>query len=120
MPTILTPGGVEKLVERAGWTFDAFVVRAYYVITAAKISAVETRDAQKLQDEAVAAAVAYLSKAQVAGSPYYSYTNQLFAEVVVGIAEYFRESKARFQPATVNKFDRLYSRWHREDRKSVV
>ncbi|MEB0027390.1 hypothetical protein QN375_16660 [Pseudomonas sp. MH9.2] len=114
MPTILTPGGVEKLVERAGWTFDAFVVRAYYVITAAKISAVETRDAQKLQDEAVAAAVAYLSKAQVAGSPYYSYTNQLFAEVVVGIAEYFRESKARFQPATVNKFDRLYSRWHRE------
>lgn len=110
----IDPVWAGKLVERAGWTFDAHVIRASQVLSVARTTSTEARETQKVQDEAVAEAVAFLAKAQVAGSPYYSYTNQLFAEMAVGIADYIKTNKSRVHSVTVHRFDRLYSRWHRE------
>ncbi|KVN92157.1 pYEATS domain-containing protein [Burkholderia ubonensis] len=98
----------DMLVERAGWAFDAYVIRASQALASARSASPDA------QDEAVADAVAFLAKAQVAGSPYYRYTNQLFAEMAAGIADYLETSRPRVDSATVKRFDRLYGRWRRE------
>ncbi len=40
------------------------------------------------QEKAIEAAINALASAQVAGSPYYRYANQLFGEMVSGIDSY--------------------------------
>lgn len=97
-----------RLAERAGWAFDTHVIRASQVLAAAQGEVTEA------QNKAVALAVSYFAKAQVAGSPYYGYTNQLFAELAAGIMSYLRENEPRVDPVAVRKFERIYSRWHRE------
>ncbi|KIR17366.1 hypothetical protein PFLU4_19820 [Pseudomonas fluorescens] len=109
-PDIFQPidsGWAEKLVERASWAFDAYVIRANQVLSVARTS-------PDAQDEAVVNAATFLAKAQVAGSPYYRYSNQLFTEMVVGIADYLKMNAPRVDPAAVRRFDRLYGRWQRE------
>lgn len=104
----IDPAWADKLVERAGWAFDAHVIRASQALSVARATSPEA------QDEAVAEAVAFLAKAQVAGSPYYRYTNQLFAEMAAGIADYLKTNKPRVDPTAVKRFDRLHGRWYRE------
>ncbi|KUZ63570.1 hypothetical protein WI36_29305 [Burkholderia ubonensis] len=98
----------DRLAERAGWAFDAHVIRASQALSSAQDAAPDA------QHEAVAAAIAFLADAQVAGSPYYRYTNQLFAEMAAGIADHLKTNQSGVDPATTAKFDRLYGRWHRE------
>lgn len=98
----------DDLVERAGWAFDAHVIRASRAIAAAEQSSLAT------QNKAVTEAVANLARAQVAGSPYYRYTNQLFGEMSAGIAGYLKTNDVRVDRAATRRFERLHSRWYRE------
>ncbi|MFK0338229.1 pYEATS domain-containing protein [Agrobacterium deltaense] len=98
----------DRLAEQAGWAFDTHVIRASHALSAASSL---SREAQA---DAVAQAVADLANAQVAGSPYYRYTNQLFAELTGGVASYLKAHAESVDDAVRRKFDRLYSRWCRE------
>jgi len=98
----------DSLARQAGWAFDTHVIRASQALSAASSL---SREAQA---DAVAQAVAGLANAQVAGSPYYRYTNQLFAELTGGIASYLKMDKNGIDEAVRKKFERLYSRWCRE------
>jgi hypothetical protein len=98
----------EALVERAGWAFDTHVIRASQALSAASSSS------REVQANAVARAVAHLANAQVAGSPYYRCTNQLFAELAGGVASYLKTNIKGVDEGATRKFDRLYSRWSRE------
>lgn len=97
-----------SLAKRAGWAFDTHVIQASQVLSAAR-----NRGAD-VQDIAVGQAVSLFANAQVTGSPYYRFTNQLFAELAAGIMEYLKVNEPRISPAAVRKFTRVYSRWHRE------
>lgn len=102
------PVWTDHLVERAGWAFDAHVIRASQALSAAAASSLEARN------NAVSETVGFLAKAQVAGSPYYRYTNQLFGEMAAGVASYLKVNNPRIDKAVVRRFERLHSRWHRE------
>lgn len=104
----ISPSWAELLVNRACWAFDTHVIRAIQVLTAASGTSLED------QHEAIAKAVSVLAKAQVAGSPYFRYTNQLFAEMAVNIADYLKTNEPCVNSSAVKRFDRLYARWHRE------
>ncbi|KMN83645.1 hypothetical protein VK98_01450 [Chromobacterium sp. LK11] len=104
----IDPVWADKLGERANWAYDVHVIRASQALFAAHDSPPEA------QDEAIAKAIACLAKAQVAGSPYYRYTNQLFSEMAAGIVDYLKTNKTCIDPAVVARFNRLYGRWHRE------
>lgn len=98
----------DSLAEQAGWAFDTHVICASRALSGANSL---SREAQA---DAIAQAVADLANAQIAGSPYYRYTNQLFAELAGGIASYFKARAEGVDDAVRKKFDRLYSRWCRE------
>lgn len=102
------PSMVAALLENVGWAFDTHVIRASQVLSQAQFN-----DAAA-QQEAVAKAISLLAQAQVAGAPYYRYTNQLFGDMVAGIANYFAARKAGVNPAGERRFDRLHRRWYRE------
>jgi hypothetical protein len=98
----------DSLAKQAGWAFDTHVIRASRALSMASSL---SREAQA---DAVAQAIADLANAQIAGSPYYRYTNQLFAELAGGIASYFKACAEGVDDAVRRKFNRLYSRWCRE------
>ncbi|MEO3991124.1 pYEATS domain-containing protein [Pseudocitrobacter cyperus] len=98
----------DALVERASWAFEAHVIRASLTLSTA--SNASTASLEKTVEQAIT----YLAQAQVAGSPYFRYTNQLFAEMALGISDYLaKSSSGKISPA-VKRFYRLYNRWHRE------
>lgn len=103
----IDPEWADKLVKRAGWAFDVHVIRASQALSAAN----STSDAK---GKAVSSAIAFLAKAQDAGYPYYRYTNQLFADMAFGIADYLKTKKPAIDPDAVRRFDQLYGRWYRE------
>lgn len=104
----VTTAWVDLLVKRAGWSYDAHVVHASHLLAAAGDAEPEA------QDQAVAEAIGALATAQVAGSPYYRYSNQLFAEMVSGIDAYLDGAKHHIAAATVDRFNRVKARWRRE------
>ena len=97
-----------SLKERAAWAFDTHVI-----IASKSLSAAQEKGSQE-QHHAVAQAILSLAKAQTAGSPYYRYTNQLFNELLSGIANYIKTNREAIQPALVRTFERLNIRWRRE------
>ena len=99
-----------QLTSHAGWAFDAHIIHASQILAAARAQNAAARH------DAVAEVVSLFSKAQVAGSPYYRYTNQLFAELADGIAQYIaREREAvRIPASAVERFARVRRRWYRE------
>lgn len=96
-----------KLTEQIGWAFDAHVIRASLTLAGSASS-------RAAQDLAIEKAVAHLAAAQVAGSPYYRYSNQLFGEMAAGMATYIKTSKKRIAGTLSDRFNKLYNRWHRE------
>ncbi|MFW5401178.1 pYEATS domain-containing protein [Yersinia sp. 1252 StPb PI] len=104
----IDPLWARTLVARAGWAFDVYVIQASQILSAAHGKSSEE------QNNAVSQAVSLFAKAQVAGSPYYRYTNQLFAELAGGIMSYLKVNEPRIDPIAVRKFERIYARWHRE------
>lgn len=96
------------LKESVTWAFDTHVI-----IASKYLSAAQGKHSQE-QHDAVSQAILSLAKAQTAGSPYYRYTNQLFAELSSGIANYIKKNVNSIQPAIVRTFERLNARWHRE------
>ncbi len=115
---------IDSLIERAGWAFDVYVVRASHALSTAMAVSGER------QIRAVSRAISSLAQAYVAGSPYFRYTNQLVAEMMVGIysflnpqilerrGEHLESFPNRDKPyvssATSKQFARLYDRWRRE------
>ncbi|MFT3690859.1 hypothetical protein [Paenirhodobacter sp.] len=67
-----------------------------------------------VQEEAVEAVITALASAQVAGSPYYRYANQLFGEMVSGIDAYLGNTKHGIAPPIVDRFNRAKARWRCE------
>ncbi|GES46093.1 hypothetical protein RsS62_53450 [Rhizobium dioscoreae] len=109
-PGIIGPFDEEwgtELTDHIGWAFDAHVIRASLTLAGSAPSRVA-------QDRAIENAVSFLAAAQVAGSPYYRYSNQLFGEMAAGIASYIKANRKRLSDALSNRFDKLYSRWHRD------
>ena len=104
----------DKLVDRAGWSFDAHVIRASYALTAASTVAAPPQDIESIQDSAIGEAISSLAQAQVAGSPYYSSTNNLFSELTKGISDYLKINERSRNLSVVKKFDQILTRWHRE------
>lgn len=100
--------GYKSLKEHATWAFDTHVI-----IASKHLSAAQGKSAQE-QHKAVSRAIESLAKAQTAGSPYYRYTNQLFAELSSGIASYIKTNVDAITPASVRTFERLNNRWYRE------
>lgn len=96
-----------ELTDQIGWAFDAHVIRASLTLAGSAPS-------KAAQDLAIENTITYLAAAQVAGSPYYRYSNQLFGEMAAGIASYIKASRKRIGRTLADRFDRLYSRWHRE------
>ncbi|WP_410689086.1 pYEATS domain-containing protein [Citrobacter braakii] len=96
------------LKEHADWAFDTHVIIASKYLSAAQGKCLQQ------QHDAVSQAIESLAKAQIAGSPYYRYTNQLFAELSSGIANYIKTNVDSITPAIVRTFERLNTRWHRE------
>ncbi|WP_349962882.1 pYEATS domain-containing protein [Rhizobium sp. ZPR3] len=96
------------LLLHAGWAFDAHIVRACCIL----------RSATEYHDDQVAAAVAaakHLEMAQVAGAPYYSYSNELFGEMIGGLSESPGKVEAPFLPeASRDLIIRMLQRWNRE------
>ncbi|MBD8619437.1 hypothetical protein IFT67_10945 [Sphingomonas sp. CFBP 13728] len=76
----------KALVRRAGWAFDAHVIRAQHLLFAAGASVAE-------QEAATTGAVTLLERAFAIGTPYYSYSNRLFAEMVAGLERFFEASE---------------------------
>lgn len=97
-----------NLVKRANWAYDAHVIQASQLLSAAQLAS------SRIQEKAVTQAVRSLAMAQVNGSPYYRYTNQLFGEMAVGIADFLKTERQHISASTRNKFNRLYTRWNRE------
>jgi hypothetical protein len=97
-----------SLARHAGWAFDTHVIHASHVLRAA------SGDDKKAQDEAVVQVVSLFAKAQAAGSPYYRYTNQLFAEMADGIARYLEQALSQIPAKVVARFARVHRRWLRE------
>jgi len=104
----LTPQWTESLIQRAGWAFDAFVIRASQILTAAQTDDLDA------QSEAVSNIVALLAKAQRCGAPYYRFTDHLFVEIASGVLNYLNQSNHSVSPLVASKFHRLYTRWQRE------
>jgi hypothetical protein len=104
----IDPRWAESLVQRAGWAFDAHVIRASQVLSTAQTGLLDE------QDDAVTTAIALLAGAQKSGSPYYRYTNQLFIEMASGIKSYLKEAERSVDPPVIERFNRLYNRWQRE------
>lgn len=100
--------GLRSLTEHAAWAFDTYVI-----IASKHLSAAQGKRSQQ-QHDAVSQAIESLAKAQTAGSPYYRYTNQLFAELSSGIACYIKTNVEAIAPAIASMFARLNTRWHRE------
>ncbi|OAP43546.1 hypothetical protein ATB98_24480 [Sinorhizobium saheli] len=96
-----------ELADQIGWAFDAHVIRASLALAGSAPS-------RGAQDLAIENAVTYLAAAQVAGSPYYRYSNQLFGEMAAGIASYIKANRKRIGDTVADRRDKLYSRWHRE------
>lgn len=96
------------LKESVAWAFDTHVIIASKYLSAAQ------GKHSKEQHDAVSQAILSLAKAQTAGSPYYRYTNQLFAELSSGIANYIKKNVNSIQPKIVRTFERLNARGHRE------
>lgn len=97
-----------SLAEHAGWAFDTHVIHASQILAAARDKCTTERH------EAVAEVVSLLTRAQVAGSPYYRYTNQLFAEMADGIAHYLEQEAPQISAVAVERFARVRKRWYRE------
>lgn len=99
---------IKRFVKRASWSYDAHVVHASHLLASAD-------DAKPdVQEKAVEAAINALVSAQVAGSPYYRYANQLFGEMVSGIDAYLGNTKHGIAPPIVDRFNRTKARWRRE------
>lgn len=96
-----------ELTDQIGWAFDAHVIRASLTLSGSASS-------KAGQDLAIEKVITYLAAAQVAGSPYYRYSNQLFGEMAAGIASYIKANKKRIRSNLADRFDKLYARWHRE------
>ncbi|MCY1198800.1 hypothetical protein D9M72_101890 [compost metagenome] len=104
----IDPGWAEALAARAGWAFDAHVIRASQTLASA------SDESASAQDEAVMKAIGFLAKAQGTGSPYFRYTNQLFAEMAAGISDYLKITQPSEESIALTRFRRLYDRWYRE------
>ena len=110
-PDVFDPLSAETIkhfVKRASWSYDAHVVHASHLLASADDAKPDR------QEKAVEAAIAALMSAQVAGSPYYRYTNQLFAEMMSGIDAYLGNTKHGIEPPIVDRFNRAKARWRRE------
>ncbi|TBA72914.1 pYEATS domain-containing protein [Rhizobium ruizarguesonis] len=95
---------IVNLADRAIFAFDAQVVAAHYAITQASAAG---------QEKAVKTAVQRLAKAQAAGSPYYAYADELFAELISGLNE-LRIAEKISDPETAKTVHRMFSRYQRE------
>ncbi|WP_233237851.1 pYEATS domain-containing protein [Bordetella sp. LUAb4] len=104
----IDPAWAQALTERAGWAFDAHVIRASQTLALAGDDSAET------QYEAVSKAIGFLAEAQGTGSPYFRYTNQLFAEMAAGISDYLKMTRPDEESTALTRFRRLYDRWYRE------
>ncbi|MGG6898023.1 pYEATS domain-containing protein [Rhizobium sp. BR 315] len=93
-----------KLADRAIFAFDAQVIAAHYAIMQAGSTG---------QEKAVKTAVQRLAKAQAAGSPYYAYADELFAELISGLNE-LRIAEKISDPEVAKTVHRMFSRYQRE------
>lgn len=110
-PQVFAPldhGWAASLARHADWAFDSHVIHASQLLAAAREQSAAARG------HAVSAVIHCCVKAQVAGSPYYRYTNQLFGEMVDGIAHYLEQEGERISPIDVGRFARVRKRWYRE------
>lgn len=99
---------IESFVNRASWSYDAHVVHASHLLARADGSK------PNVQEKAVAAAITALVSAQIAGSPYYRYANQLFGEMVSGIDAYLGNTEHGIALSIVDRFNQVKARWRRE------
>lgn len=99
---------IESFVNRASWSYDAHVVHASHLLARADGSKPD------VQEKAVAAAITALVSAQIAGSPYYRYANQLFGEMVSGIDAYLGNTERGIALSIVDRFNQVKARWRRE------
>ncbi len=91
----------DALVERAPWAYDGYVILARHRLYSAE------------DDRAVVApaVLELLRKAQTTGSPYFSYTNQLFSEMIEALAGYFDRNGPSQER---KKAARIRARWVRD------
>lgn len=93
----------KRLVELAPWAYDAHVIQARQRLFGAEPG----------EDQAVATqdALAMLKKAQTRGSPYFAYSNKVFAELIEALSAYFDRVGPDGERHTAGKVRR---RWFRE------
>lgn len=93
----------KRLVDLAPWAYDSHVVRARQRLY----------DTHSSEDQAVAArdALEMLKKAQTRGSPYFSYSNTLFAELIEALSGHFERVGSEREISNAAKIRR---RWFRE------
>ena len=100
---ILTAALADGLAMLAPWAYDSHVIRARQLLY--------STTAETGRAAAAAAALDMLRKAQMCGSPYFSYVNQLFAEMIEALHGYFgRTGPKRLRKSAA----RIRDRWLRE------
>jgi hypothetical protein len=97
-----------SLAKQVGWACDVHAIHASHILAAVR------DEHTTAQNEAVAQAISLFARAQLAGWPYYRYTNQILAEMADGIASYLEENRGQISGATVERFARVRKHWSRE------
>jgi hypothetical protein len=105
--TELEDAWVQVLSTTCGWAYDTHVIRAHQVVASAG-------DDSAAQVNAAACAVGYLLKAQVSGSPYFAYTNQLFTEMIGWLCELDMSNQHPLAPRTSALIKQVAARCKRE------
>jgi hypothetical protein len=93
----------EQLVKLAPWAYDSHVIRARQLLYASGASPQD-------QVRAAEATLRPLERAQVQGSPYYSYTNQLFGEIIEALCAF-----EDLSPRASERARKIRKRWRREN-----
>ena len=104
----LTAALADGLVALAPWAYDSYVIQARQ-----KLYSATTEDQR---DDAAAEALEMLRKAQARGSPYFSYVNQLFSEMIEWLYGYFDgKPSGQKQSGQLRKSAvKIRDRWFRE------
>ena len=98
-----TAAQADALVANASWAYDSYVIRAHQLLYS--VGSEAERAAAAVE------ALEMLRKAQARGSPYFSYVNQLFAEMADALLGYFdRTSSSQSRKGAA----KIRDRWFRE------
>ena len=97
----LTQAMADRLLETAPWAYDSHVIKARQMLYGS---------AQDDELETAGAVLQLLARAQAWNSPYFTYSNQLFSELIEALTSFAEAG----EPSLRKQADQIRSRWLRD------